>query len=318
MIAAQRLIVILGPTASGKSALAIRLAEKLGGEIVCCDSTQVYRHFDIGTGKVPIEKRRGIPHHLLDIVEPDEVFTAGEYRRRATQVLSHISSAGKVPILTAGTGLYLRALLEGLADAPERSEELRSRLRDIASRRGADYLHRILKRLDPETASRIAPRDAQKVIRAVEVRLLAGKTVSELHRRARSGLEGYQVKKIGLSPPREALYAQIDRRVEEMFQAGWLDEARRLIERGIAAESKPFHFIGYSELRDLLSGKLSLQQALLRIQQATRQYAKRQITWFRREQNVLWLPIFGHDPEAIKQALNLLERPVQSVRTLGY
>ena len=177
----SRLIVILGPTASGKSALAIRLAEEFGGEIVVCDSTQVYRHFDIGTAKVPPAEQRGIPHHLVDIVEPAEVFTAGEYRRRALAVLDDLRHRGKLAILTAGTGLYLRALLEGLSEAPERSEELRDRLREKASRRGAEYLHRLLKRLDPATATRIAPRDTPKIIRAIEMRILTGKPVGEIH-----------------------------------------------------------------------------------------------------------------------------------------
>lgn len=318
MSASPRLIVILGPTASGKSALAIRLAEKLGGEVVCCDSTQVYRHFDIGTGKVPLDQRRGIPHHLLDSVEPDEVFTAGEYRRRATGVLQEISSRGKQPILAAGTGLYLRALLEGLADAPQRSEELRARLREIASERGAEHLHGILSRLDPASASRIAPRDAQKVIRALEVRLLSGKPVSELHRRPRSGLEGFQVTKIGLSPARQALYARIDRRVQEMIQAGWLGEIQQLIKSGVSRDSKPFTFIGYPHLRDHLEGKITLPEALVHIQRATRQYAKRQITWFRRETEVLWLHMFGDDPEALNQSLAALESLPQSSHTIRY
>jgi tRNA dimethylallyltransferase len=318
MSAPRRLIVILGPTASGKSALAIRLAEKLAGEVVCCDSTQVYSHFDIGTGKVPLDQRRGIPHHLLDLVEPDDVFTAGEYRRRAADVLGEISSRGKIPILTAGTGLYLRALLEGLADAPQRSEELRTRLREIVSERGAEYLHKILSRLDRESASRIAPRDTQKIIRALEVRLLSGESASELHRRSRSGLQGFQVAKIGLSPPRQALYARIDRRVEEMIQAGWLEEVKRLIESGISLDSKPFSFIGYSQLADHLKGKAALQETLVRIQQATRQYAKRQITWFRREREVLWFHMFGDEPEAFVQALTALGTYSDHSHTIKY
>ncbi|HUJ80911.1 MAG TPA: tRNA (adenosine(37)-N6)-dimethylallyltransferase MiaA, partial [Candidatus Acidoferrales bacterium] len=170
-----RLVVILGPTASGKSALGIELARRMGGEILVCDSTQVYRHFDIGTAKVPPIEQRGIPHHLVDLVEPDEVFTAGRYRQRALEVLNDLRNRKKTPIITAGTGLYLRALLEGLADAPARSEELRERLRERAKRRGPVSLHRLLVRLDSEAASRIAPRDTQKIIRAIEIRILAGK-----------------------------------------------------------------------------------------------------------------------------------------------
>ena len=246
--AGTRLIVILGPTASGKSALGISLAERLGGEILVCDSTQVYRHFDIGTAKVPAAEQRGIPHHLVDLVEPHEVFTAGEYRRRALDVLEDVRRRGKLPIITAGTGLYLRALLEGLADAPERSEELRERLRKKAKQYGPGYLHRVLARMDKEAASKIAPRDTQKIIRAIEIRKLAGKPVGEIHRGGRTGLEGYDVTKIGLAPQREALYARINARVETMVAAGWLEEVRGLIARGVPAAAKPFQFIGYSDL----------------------------------------------------------------------
>lgn len=307
MNAYRRLVVILGPTASGKSALAIALAERLNGEVVACDSTQVYRHFDIGTGKVPEAERRGIPHHLIDLAEPDEVFTAGEYRRRAREVLNAICERGKLPILTAGTGLYLRALLEGLADAPARSEELRERLRQRAGRRGPEHLHRILKRLDRESASRIAPGDTQKVIRAIEIRLLSGEPASVLHQRGRTGLEGFRVFKIGLMPAREALYQRIEQRVTAMLESGWLDEVKMLLGKGIALASKPFEFLGYSQLRDVLAGKIVLDEAIRQIQQATRQYAKRQITWFRKEPDVHWIARFGDDPAAAADAFRLIE-----------
>ena len=305
----SRLIVILGPTASGKSALAIRLADEFGGEIVVCDSTQVYRRFDIGTAKVPRAEQRGIPHHLVDIVEPAEVFTAGEYRRRALVVLDDLRHRGKLAILTAGTGLYLRALLEGLSEAPERSEELRDRLRERASRRGAEYLHRLLVRLDPATATRIAPRDTPKIIRAIEMRLLTGKPVGEIHGSGRSGLEGYSVKKIGLAPERAALYAKIDARAWEMIRAGWVDEVRSLIAAGVPADAKPFQFIGYSELRQHVEGGLPENDAVTQIQQATRQFAKRQITWYRRESGVNWLPGSGDDPKIQSAAIEIVRGP---------
>ncbi|HEV2489734.1 MAG TPA: tRNA (adenosine(37)-N6)-dimethylallyltransferase MiaA [Candidatus Acidoferrales bacterium] len=308
MNAQRRLVVILGPTATGKSALAINLAEQLGGEVVACDSTQVYRHFDIGTGKVPAKQQRGIPHHLVDLVEPDEVFTAGEYRRRAIQVLDDVSRRGKLPIMTAGTGLYLRALLEGLADAPERSEELRARLRERLAKRGAEYLHRLLEKLDPEAASKIAQRDAQKAIRAIEVCVLSGERVSKLHRRGKAGLQGYAVTKIGLMPPRDALYARIDLRVQEMLDAGWLGEVRRLVGTGVRPTAKPFTFLGYAQLLSHLQGNLDLKAAIRETQQATRRYAKRQITWFRREKDVHWIQWFGDDPEAAKSSLEVIER----------
>jgi tRNA dimethylallyltransferase len=203
------LVVVLGPTASGKSVLGIELAKKLNGEILVCDSTQIYRHFDIGTGKVPPAEQQGIPHHLVDLIEPEEVFTAGEYRRRALAVLADLGKRGKLPIITAGTGLYVRGLLEGLADAPERSEAIRKRLHAIDESRGPKHLHRLLSRLDPESAARIAAPDTQKIIRAIEMRLLAGKPVGEIHRSGRIPLEGYRPLKIGLLPPRDALYARI-------------------------------------------------------------------------------------------------------------
>ena len=304
--AGARLIVILGPTASGKSALGISVAERLGGEILVCDSTQVYRHFDIGTGKVPLAEQRGIPHHLVDVVEPHDVFTAGEFRRRALDVLEQVRQRGKLPIITAGTGLYLRALLEGLADAPERSEELRERLRSKDKRHGPEHLHRVLTRMDKEAAKKIAPRDTQKIIRAIELRKLAGKPVSEIHRGGRKGLEGYNVIKIGLQPSRDALYARINSRVEAMMASGWMQEVRALVARGVPADAKPFQFIGYSDLRACLeSGRSPIENAVKHIQQSTRQFSKRQVTWFRKEQDVCWLPGFGDDPGIIAAALQI-------------
>lgn len=305
--ATTRLVVILGPTASGKSALGITLAERFGGEILVCDSTQVYRHFDIGTAKVPRAEQRGIPHRLVDLVEPSEIFTAGEYRRRALLVLEEVRRRGKLPILTAGTGLYLRALLLGLADAPERSEELRERLRAKEKLRGPEYLHRALARLDPAAAARIAPRDTQKVIRAVEMRVLAGKPVGEIHRGGRHGLEGYDIQKIGLLPPRSALYARIEARTARMIEDGWLDEVRRLVSAHVPPDAKPFQFIGYSDLLEHLDGHLTVADAVKRIQQATRRFAKRQLTWFRKEPAVHWLSGFGDDPAIAAAALEFLQ-----------
>lgn len=302
---AARLVVILGPTASGKSNLAVRLAQELDGEILACDSTQVYRHFDIGTGKVPPAERCGIPHHLIDLVDPNEVFTAGEYAARATAVLADVAARRKLPIMTAGTGLYLRALLEGLSDAPARSEELRERLRRIARVKGALHLHALLGRVDPAAAKRIAPRDTQKIIRAIEMRMLAGKAVHEIHGAGRKGLQGYAVTKIGLNPARTSLYEHIQARVRGMLAEGWVDEVRRLISEGIPCEAKPFQFIGYAELREHIEGRILLAAAVQSIQQATRRYAKRQLTWFRKEPGVHWLAGFGDDPTIRADALPL-------------
>lgn len=297
------LLVILGPTASGKSALGIALAERFQGEIVVCDSTQVYRHFDIGTAKVPITEQQGIPHHLMDLIEPGEIFTAGDYQRAALTTLVAIRQRRHLPILTAGTGLYLRALLEGLADAPARSEELRNKLREKANIRGPEYLHRLLARLDPESASRIASRDTQKIIRAIEMRLVTGKSVGEIHRSGRNALQGYDVKKIGLLPERGALYARIDARVHSMIESGWIDEVKKLLAARVPCDAKPFQFIGYSQLRDYIEGKVTREEAIVQIQQATRRFAKRQITWFRKELNVHWLAGFGDDPQMAASAI---------------
>ncbi len=302
----RKLVAILGPTASGKSALGVALAQRLNGEILCCDSTQVYRHFDIGTGKTTVVEQKGVRHHLMDLVEPDQVFTAGDYRRVAREILEDITARGKLPILTVGTGLYLRALLEGLDDLPARSEAIRERLRRRAEQKGPEYLHRILKRRDPQSASRIAPRDTHKLIRTLEISLLAGQPASELLGRGRDPLQGFRVVKIGLMPPRERLYARIDRRVEEMFVAGWVNEVKSLLRVGVSPSAKAFTFLGYAQIREHLLHGAPLEPVVPEIQQATRRYAKRQITWFRRESNVHWLAGFGADEEIEAEAFRLL------------
>lgn len=306
------LIVVLGPTASGKSALGIALAQKFGGEILVCDSTQVYRHFNIGTGKVPRAEQRGIPHHLMDLIEPAELFTAGEYRRRALEMLDDLRRRDKIPIITAGTGLYLRALLEGLADSPARSDELRARLAATAAKRGPRHLHKILARLDRESSLRIEPADTQKVIRAIELRILAGKSVGEIHGSGRDPLQGFTITKIGLAPPREMLYTRIHARIDQMISAGWIDEVRSLIDSGVAPSAKAFQFIGYSQWRDYLKGALLKDEAIHQIRQATRRFAKRQLTWFRPEPNVHWLPGFGDDTALVHQASNLCAQEINS------
>ena len=289
------LIVIVGPTASGKSTLGIALAKEFDGEILACDSTQLYRGFDIGTAKPTLKERAEVPHHLLDVLDADEPSTAGDYRERAELVLANMKSRGKLPIVTVGTGLYLRALLEGLADLPQRSEELRERLRNRAAARGPGHLHAVLRKLDGETARKIAPADEQKIIRAIEICLLANRPLSEVHRTARKPLLGWRAIKIGLQPPRDALADRIHARTDAMLAAGWLEEVRGLLAQNHSEDAKPFDFIGYSELREVLRGKRTLADARAAIQQFTRQYAKRQLTWFRREKNVHWLGGFGDD-----------------------
>jgi tRNA dimethylallyltransferase len=300
------LVAVVGPTASGKSALGVWLAERLGGEVVACDSTQLYRGFDIGTAKPSASERRGIPHHLIDVLGPADGATAGGYRHFALSVLEDFQRRKKLPIFTVGTGLYLRALLEGLAEVPQRSEKLRARLRASAKEHPPGHLHQILKRLDLETASKIAPADEQKLIRAIEVCLLARKPISELHREGRVPLEGWRVLKIGLNPPRDQLVERIHARTDAMLGRGWLEEVKSLLARGTSEDAKPFDFIGYRELRGVLQEKISLAEAREAIQQATRRYAKRQLTWFRREQGVCWFSGFGDEPAVQAEAINWL------------
>lgn len=297
------LVAIVGPTASGKSALGVWLAERLDGEVLACDSTQLYRGFDIGTAKPSQAERRGVPHHLLDVLEAGEEATAGGYRERAIRVLEDLRVRRKLPIFTVGTGLYLRVLLEGLADVPQRSEELRERLRASAAEHGPGHLHRVLKKIDSVSAGKIAAADAQKLIRAIEVCLLAKKPLSEVHHSGRKPLQGWRAVKIGLAPEREKLYERVHARTEAMLAAGWLDEVRRLLESGVAGNAKGFDPIGYRELRAVVREELKLEEARAAIQQATRRYAKRQMTWFRRESGVEWLDGFGDEARIREAAL---------------
>ena len=300
------LVAVVGPTASGKSAVGVWLAERLGGEVVACDSTQLYRGFDIGTAKPSASERRGIRHHLIDVLGPKKEATAGGYRELALAVLHDLRVRRKLPIFTVGTGLYLRALLQGLAEVPQRSEELRARLRASAEEHPPGHLHKVLKRLDPETASKIAPADEQKLIRAIEVCMLARKSISELHREGRVPLEGWRALKIGLNPPRDQLVERIHSRTDAMLEGGWLEEVKCLLASGTSEDAKPFDFIGYRELCGVLQKKISLAEAREAIQQATRRYAKRQVTWFRREQGVRWISGFGDEPTVQAEAMNWL------------
>jgi tRNA dimethylallyltransferase len=282
------LLVVAGPTASGKSALAVALAREFSGEIVACDSTQLYRGVNIGTAKPTVEERGGIAHHLIDVLDPAQAATAGGYRDLALAVLADLRARGKMPILVVGTGLYMRALLEGLADLPLRSEELRERLRASAEKRGKEHLHRVLRRMDGEAAGKIAATDEQKLIRAIEVCVLTRKPISEVHRAGRKPLTGWRVVKIGLMPERELLYRRIEARTEAMLETGWLAEVRGLLAAGVAEGAKIFDFIGYREMLAVARGTLKIEDVRGAIQQATRNYAKRQMTWFRKDAAMKW------------------------------
>ncbi len=304
----HRLIAIVGPTASGKSELALVLAERLNGEVVNYDSVQLYRGFNVGSGKLPPTARRGVAHHLLDCLEPTDVFTAGDYRREALKVLADLRIRDKLPIFAGGTGLYLRALLTGLFEGPVRSEALRERLRAMVESRGREFLHRLLARLDGPAAARIDPRDTQKLIRAVEVCVLARQPLSALHARGRVGLKDYRVTNLGLNPPRSELYASINRRVQSMFAAGLMEEAQALRSHPDAARIKPVGALGYRQACAVLEGKSSREEAVILTQAATRQYAKRQLTWFRRETDVTWFEGFGDNPHVQSRIMETLDR----------
>jgi tRNA dimethylallyltransferase len=296
--------VVAGPTASGKSALALHLAETFSGEIVNCDSLQVYLGFDLGTAKLPRSERNGIPHHLIDVAAPGELFTAGDYARLARQALAEIAGRGRLPVVTGGTGFYLRALLDGLFQGPARDQPLRDRLAALQQRRpGA--LHRLLRRLDPASASRIHPNDVNKTMRAVEVSLRARTPMSELFRRGRDPLRGYRFLRLALDPPREALYHRIGRRVVEMFHSGLLQEVRSLLDAGVPRHAPPFQSLGYKQALQVLDGAITPEAAIADTQLQTRRYAKRQWTWFRRDPDMIWLAGFGDDPSLQARARRL-------------
>jgi tRNA dimethylallyltransferase len=295
-------VAIAGPTGSGKSELALRVAGEFGGEVVNCDSLQVYRYFDIGTAKLPVAEQRGIPHHLIDILDPDQVFTAGDYARLARATLADISARGKLPVIAGGTGFYLRALLEGLFRGPARDPELRERLA-ARERRKPGSLHRLLARFDRQAAARIHRHDVPKVTRALEVCLLTRRPVTELFREGRDALEGYRVLRIALAPDRDQLYRRLDERCRRMFASGLAAEVQSILDRGFPPDAKPFESHGYHQALQMLRGELNGQEALFYAQRNTRQYAKRQMTWFRREPDMEWLKGFGDEQPIQQEAL---------------
>ena len=296
------LVAVVGPTGSGKSDLALTIAEEFDGEIINCDSVQVFRHFDIGAAKLPMAERRGIPHHLIDVVNPDELFTAGEYARVARETMAEISARGRLPVVAGGTGFYLRALLDGLFEGPARDQGLRDRL-GARERRRPGSLHRMLRRFDPAAAARIHANDVPKVTRALEVCLLTRRPVTEAYRSGRDALQGYLVLKLGLLPDRDALYTRVDERCVRMFEAGLADEVRGILALGYSASVKPFEAVGYRQALQLVNGELGPRDALFYAQRATRQYAKRQLTWFHRETGLVWLRGFGGDTAVRDEAM---------------
>jgi len=301
------LVAVVGPTGSGKSELALAIAEEFNGEIVNCDSLQVFRHFDIGTAKLRIDERRGIPHHLIDVASPDELFTAGEFPRTAREAIAGITGRGRLPVVAGGTGFYLRALLDGLFAGPSRDQTLRDRLaRREVRRKGS--LHRLLARLDPGAAARIHANDVPKVTRALEVCLLTRRPVTELFQEGRGSLTGYRALKLGLLPDRDELYARLDARCTAMFAGGLVEEVQKILALGFAPTVKPFESHGYRQALQMIHGELSPRDAVFYAQRNTRHYAKRQITWFRREAGLVWLKGFADQvrEEAVERVREFL------------
>jgi len=299
------LIVIAGPTASGKTALALHLAEALGGEIISCDSVAVYRLMEIGTAKPSAEERARVPHHCLDLYWPDEACTAGDYARHARAAIADIRDRGKLPIVAGGTGLYLRALLEGLAPSPPRDEALRERLRESAAKRNAGYLHRMLKRLDARAAELIHANDTPKLIRSIEVTLAARQPQTEQWSAGRDPLVGYRAMQFGLGPEREALYVRINQRAAAMFERGLVEETE-MLRTSFGDDCRPLTSLGYAQAMSVLRGEMTMAQAVAAAQQGHRNYAKRQMTWFRRESAMRWLAGFGDDEGVKAEALELV------------
>ena len=311
------LVAIVGPTGSGKSDLALAVAAEFGGEVVNCDSMQIYRGFNIGTAKLPPEERRGIPHHLIDVQDPDGIFTAGEFARRARAALWEISSRNRLPVVCGGTGFYLRAMLDGLFAGPQRDKALRSRL-EARRRRRPESLHRLLRRLDPAAARAIHSNDAPKLIRAVEVCLLTRRPLTELYGTGRDALSGYAALQLGLAPPRQALYQRLDERCRRMFAGGLLEEVRNILAGGYPAAVKPLGSVGYKQAMGVLNGELTGEEALLIAQRSTRRYAKRQVTWFRADSRIEWLAGFGDAEDVRRRALERVREFVAAVSKKEY
>jgi tRNA dimethylallyltransferase len=300
-------VILLGPTGSGKTALSLELAERFNGEIVSCDSVAVYRGMELGTAKPTRADRTRVPHHLIDVAEPNAPFTAGAYSRVGRAALREIAARGRLPIVTGGTGLYLRALTEGLFAGPERREDLRARLRRSAERHSGAWLHRLLQRLDAATAARIHANDTPKLIRAIEVCLVARRPMSTIlgsRATGRDPLTGFRLLRIGLNPPRSALYERLNRRCAEMFAAGLVEETRGLLAR--FGPVKALDSLGYRQACSVLDGSLSLEQAIKAAQQGHRNYAKRQMTWFRREPEVHWIEGFGGEADTLREAVEAI------------
>jgi tRNA dimethylallyltransferase len=301
-----RLLAIVGPTATGKSALGIALAERFGGEIVSCDSTAVYRGFDIGTDKVPLAEQRGIPHHMVDVVDPTEEYSAARYAREAAAVIRDITARGKLPILVGGTGLYYRALTRGMFEGPGRDEPLRRRLERVAARRGPASLHRWLAKVDPASAERIQIPDVKRLVRALEVWIVTGRPLTEHFADTASPLADYEVVAVALRIPEEQTSARVARRVDAQFEQGLLDEMRGLLARGVPETALPFTGLVYRQALEHLHGVRDEAQTRELIVRENRKYSRRQLIWFRKEPNLRWIHAAGERAETQDEVARLL------------
>jgi tRNA dimethylallyltransferase len=292
-------LAVLGPTASGKSALGLALAERIGGEILNCDSTAVYRGFDIGTDKVPIDEQRGIPHHLIDIADPTEVYTAAHYARDANRVIREVHARGRIPILVGGTGFYYRALTRGLFPGPGADESLRARLDRIADRRGPQRLHRLLRRVDPDSADRIMARDRKRLVRALEVYLSTGRPLTAHFADTRSPVADCEVIAVAVKIPTPLTAERVALRVERQFARGIVEEVNALLASGVPAEARPFGGLVYRQVMEMLRGVRDEAATRALIVQENRRYARRQLIWFRKEPNLIWFDGPGELPDTL-------------------
>ena len=300
------LVAILGPTAAGKSALGIALAKRLDGEVVSCDSTAVYRGFDIGTDKVPAAQRGGVPHHLIDVAEPMEEYSAARYAKDAAVVIRDISARGRLPILVGGTGLYYRAVTRGFFPGPSRCGMVRARFEQIANRKGDEHLHRLLRRVDPDSALRIQPRDRKRMVRALEVYFLTGRPLTEHFADTRSPLPEYDVKAFALRIADDETARRVARRVDAQFEAGVVDEVRRLLASGLPPSAHPFTGLVYRQVLEHLRGVRDEAATRELIVRENRRYARRQLIWFRKEPNLRWIQAAGEREETLQEVARAL------------
>jgi len=301
-----RLLAILGPTAAGKSALGIALAQRLGGEIVACDSTAVFRGIDIGTDKVPLDEQQGIPHHLVDVADATEVYSAARYAQDAAPIIRAIAARGRVPILVGGTGLYFRALVRGLFPGPARHEALRAVLDRVAAERGSGELYRWVRRLDPGSATRIQPRDTKRLVRALEVALVSGVTMTDHFADTVSPIADFDVVAIGVRLPSAATAARVARRVEQQFERGVVDEVRRLLAAGVPSNAQALCGLVYRQVVEMLAGVRDETATRELIVRENRHYARRQLIWFRKEPTLTWIDGPGETPDAVARAVELV------------